>query len=127
MISHIIKCSIIPKFIISDKKLLKIKSIENRFYKIDKIEVLTEHKKIKEVWIHNAFHPNAINDDKNWNGNIDTSSEIPPDKVKFCIPDYLFDLKYDFDSIKMIVRAVEIINYDNSYFTDYQNIKVKEN
>jgi len=128
MINHIIHCDIIPKLVINDKKLFKILDINAKYYKINKLEIITEKNgKLKEIWIHNAFHPNAINDPNKWDGNIDTSSEIPPEKVKYCVPMYLQDILFNTnDVLKRIVKSIEIINFDNSYFIDFQNIQIGE-
>ncbi len=117
-----IKCNIIPKLLINDRKLFEI-TVNEKYYRIKKLEIITDCEKLKEVWIHNAFHPNASDTPDEWDGNLDTTYIIP-EKSKYCLPTYLQNVPFNDDILKRIIRSIEIINFDNSYFIDFQNIKI---
>ena len=110
------------------ERIYKIEKLPSKDYIIDSFTIVTEDDKVKELLVHDCWHPNASND-PNCEKKIKASFE-PPKNQKFCLPTQLINANITKDNISNIMNILNVTlktyNYEHSYWVKWDGFIFNE-
>jgi len=122
---------LIPNRLRFNNKFYTIKKIPSNYYVINEFTIVLEERKLKELLIHNCWHPNAT---ENPDGkSTEKESEKPPKIQKFCLPLSLKNLTITENDItsnnlnSIFNSLLKTYNYENSYWIKWKGFLIEEN